>query len=105
MIRFTLFIGVDKCKGRADCNHEFSVLDACRSDFIAGTRGEDATTRDPRPIGELVKDAPSKSSLAVLHSCSKYGHALDITARKHGLFTLAMMDAMRAAMESGREWT
>ena len=28
MIRFTLFIGVDKCKGRADCNHEFSVLDA-----------------------------------------------------------------------------
>lgn len=48
------------------------VLDACRSDFITGTRGDDATTRDLRPIGELVKDALTKSSLAVLRSCSKY---------------------------------
>ena len=79
------------------------VLDACRSDFITGTRGDDATTRDLRPIGELVKDAPTKSSLAVLRSCSKYEHALEIASRKQGLFTLAMMDVLRASMEVGTE--
>lgn len=79
------------------------VLDACRSDFITGTRGDDTTTRDLRPIGELVKDAPTTSSLAVLRSCSKYEHALEIESRKHGLFTLAMMDVLRASKESGAE--
>lgn len=79
------------------------VLDACRSDFIAGTRGEDATTRDLRPIWELVKDAPARSSLAVLRSCSQYEHALEIDSRKHGLFTLAMMDVLRASREAGEE--
>ena len=79
------------------------VLDACRSDFITGTRGDDTTTRDLRPIGELVKDAPTTSSLAVLRSCSKYEHALEIESRKHGLFTLAMMDVLRASKESGTE--
>ena len=79
------------------------VLDACRSDFITGTRGGDETTRDLRPIGELVKDAPTKSSLAVLRSCSKYEHALEIESRKHGLFTLAMMDVLRSSKEAGTE--
>ena len=79
------------------------VLDACRSDFITGTRGDDATTRDLRPIGELVRDAPSRSSLAVLRSCSQYEHALEVKARKHGLFTLAMMDVLRASREGGME--
>ena len=79
------------------------VLDACRSDFITGTRGGDETTRDLQPIGELVKDAPTKSSLAVLRSCSKYEHALEIEARKHGLFTLAMMDVLNSSREAGTE--
>ena len=79
------------------------VLDACRSDFITGTRGNDTTTRDLRPIGELVKDASSKSSIAVLRSCSQYEHALEIKARKHGLFTLAMMEVLRTSRENGSE--
>ena len=79
------------------------VLDACRSDFITGTRGDDTTTRDLRPIGELVSDAPAVSSLAVLRSCSQYEHALEIESRKHGLFTLAMMDVLRASKEAGAE--
>ena len=85
-----------------DYNRAF-VLDACRSDFLTGTRGGDTTTRDLRPIGELVRDAPARSSLAVLRSCSQYEHALEIESRKHGLFTLAMMDVLRASKESGAE--
>ncbi len=97
-------ISFDKLKRKTtgEYNRAF-VLDACRSDFITGTRGGDETTRDLRPIGELVKDAPTKSSLAVLRSCSKYEHALEIDSRKHGLFTLAMIDVLRASKESGTE--
>lgn len=97
-------ISFDKLKRKTtgDYNRAF-VLDACRSDFITGTRGGDTTTRDLRPIGELVKDAPAKSSLAVLRSCSQYEHALEIRSRKHGLFTLAMMEVLRTSKECGRE--
>ena len=106
-LRYEYNVGIpfDILKKRTEAggyNRAF-VLDACRSDFITGTRGDDATTRDLRPIGELVKDAPTKSSLAVLRSCSKYEHALEIESRKHGLFTLAMMDVLRSSKESGAE--
>ena len=79
------------------------VLDACRTDFITGARGGDETTRDLRPIGEFVRNAPVRSSLAVLRSCSKYEHALEIDSRKHGLFTLALLDVLRQARDGGRE--
>lgn len=97
-------ISFDKLKRKTngDFNRAF-VLDACRSDFITGTRGGDTTTRDLRPIGELVKDASLKSSLAVLRSCSQYEHALEIRSRKHGLFTLAMMEVLRTSKECGSE--
>lgn len=97
-------ISFDKLKRKTtgDYNRAF-VLDACRSDFITGTRGGDTTTRDLRPIGELVKDAPAKSSLAVLRSCSQYEHALEIRSRKHGLFTLAMMEVLRTSKDCGSE--
>ena len=97
-------ISFDKLKRKTngDYNRAF-VLDACRSDFITGTRGGDTTTRDLRPIGELVKDASVKSSLAVLRSCSQYEHALEIRSRKHGLFTLAMMEVLRSSKDCGRE--
>ena len=106
-LRYEYNVGIpfDILKKRTEAggyNRAF-VLDACRSDFITGTRGGDETTRDLRPIGELVKDAPTKSSLAVLRSCSKYEHALEIESRKHGLFTLAMMDVLRSSKEAGTE--
>ena len=79
------------------------VLDACRSDFLAGARGSDSTTRDMRPIAELAKNAGRKSSLAVLRSCSKYEHAIELDSRRQGLFTLAMIDVIKSAQESGSE--
>ena len=80
------------------------LLDACQSDFLAGTRGEDATTRDLMAIGDMVpsvEDAPG--SFYVLRSCSKYEHALEIESRSHGLFTLAMIDVLRQSRRSGTE--
>lgn len=80
------------------------LLDACQSDFFTGTRGEDATTRDLVAIGDMipsVQDAPG--SFYVLRSCSKYEHALEIESRRHGLFTLAMMDVLRQSRRSGTE--
>ncbi len=80
------------------------LLDACQSDFLTGTRGGDASTRDLIAIGDMVplaEDAPG--SFYVLRSCSKYEHALEIESRSHGLFTLAMMDVLRQSRRSGTE--
>ena len=78
------------------------LIDACQSDFFTGTRGDDVTTRDMVPIGDMVPsvdDAPG--SFYVLRSCSKYEHAIEIESRNHGLFTLAMMDVLRHAKKFG----
>lgn len=79
------------------------ILDACRTDFLTGARGGDATTRDLRPIGEYVRDASRSSALAVLRSCSQYQHAFEIEKRRHGLFTLAMLEVIRNARDLGTE--
>jgi len=80
------------------------LLDACQSDFLTGTRGEDATTRDLVAIGDMVpKSEDVTGAFYVLRSCSKYEHALEIESRKHGLFTLAMIDILRQSKKSGME--
>ena len=97
-------ISFDKLKRKTSSNYNRAfVLDTCRSDFLTGTRGGDTTTRDLRPIGELVRDVSVRGSLAVLRSCSQYEHALEIESRKHGLFTLAMMDVLRQSHANGTE--
>lgn len=80
------------------------LLDACRSDFLMGARGSDATARDLVAIGSMVpgaKDAPG--SFYVLRSCSRYEHSLEIASRRHGLFTLALIDVLRKGRENGEE--
>ena len=80
------------------------LLDACQSDFLTGTRGEDATTRDLVAISDMVpKSEDVTGAFYVLRSCSKYEHALEIESRKHGLFTLAMIDILRQSKNSGME--
>ena len=81
--------------------HRAFVLDACRSDFMTGARGGDATTRDLVPVGDMVRDASGRGGCAVIRSCSRYEHALEIKSRKHGLFTLALMDVLKATQEEG----
>lgn len=80
------------------------LLDACQSDFLTGTRGEDVTTRDLVAIGDMVpRSEDASGSFYVLRSCSKFEHALEIESRKHGLFTLAMIDILRQSKNSGTE--
>ena len=80
------------------------LLDACQSDFLTGIRGEDATTRDLVAISDMVpKSEDVMGAFYVLRSCSKYEHALEIESRKHGLFTLAMIDILRQSKNSGME--
>ena len=80
------------------------LLDACQSDFLTGTRGEDATTRDLVAIGDMVPKAEDATgAFYVLRSCSKYEHALEIESRRHGLFTLAMIDILRQSKNAGTE--
>lgn len=83
------------------------VLDACRSHFLEGARDVvDNTTRDLRPIGELLEEDNQQNnagSLAVIRSCSQNEHAIEIAAAQHGLFTLAMQSVMRGAIQEGRQ--
>ena len=80
------------------------LLDACQSDFLTGTRGNDATTRDMVAIGNMVPSAEvAPGAFYVLRSCSKYEHALEIESRKHGLFTLAMISVLRQSKHEGLE--
>ena len=86
--------------GTAAFNRVF-VLDACRSDFLTGTRGTDSHTRDLAPASTLVKAAPKPGSLAILRSCSAGQHALEVDAKQHGLFTCALLDVMKSAQRTG----
>ena len=80
------------------------LLDACQSDFLTGTRGNDTTTRDMVKIGDMVPSAEvAPGAYYVLRSCSKYEHALEIESRKHGLFTLAMISVLRQSKHEGME--
>lgn len=82
------------------------VLDACRNHFREGVRDVvDNTTRNLRPISELLEDGGrwnDVGSLAVIRSCSQNEHAIEIVAEQHGLFTLAMRNVLRAAIRDGQ---
>jgi len=80
------------------------LLDACQSDFLTGTRGEDTTTRDLVAIGDMVPSfEDATGAFYVLRSCSKFEHALEIESRKHGLFTLGMLELLRQSKEDNVE--
>ena len=70
------------------------ILDVCRSDFLAGTRGAATYACDLAPAKELIKDAPKTGSLAVLRSCSPKQYAQGIESRQHGLFAYALLNEM-----------
>ncbi|MBQ7179181.1 MAG: caspase family protein, partial [Victivallales bacterium] len=77
------------------------MIDACRSDFLSGSRGTDFATRDLIPIGDMLKGTSGTGSLAIMRSCSKYECSIEIDSRKHGLFTLAMLDILRQFRNTG----
>ena len=78
------------------------MIDACRSDFLSGSRGSDFATRDLIPIGDMLKGASGTGSLAIMRSCSRYESSIEIDCLKHGLFTLAMLDILRQFRNAGK---
>ena len=88
---------------KCGCDRVF-MLDACRSDFLTGTRGADTTTKDLCPISHMVpKAADATGAFYVLRSCSRYEHAFEIDKKQHGLFTLAMMEVIRESKNAGSQ--
>ena len=88
---------------KCGCDRVF-MLDACRSDFLTGTRGADTTTKDLCPILHMVpKAADATGAFYVLRSCSRYEHAFEIDKKQHGLFTLAMMEVIRESKNAGSQ--
>ena len=88
---------------KCGCDRVF-MLDACRSDFLTGTRGADTTTKDLCPISHMVpKAADATGAFYVLRSCSRYEHAFEIDKKQHGLFTLAMMEVIRESKNTGSQ--
>ena len=88
---------------KCGCDRVF-MLDACRSDFLTGTKGADTTTKDLCPISHMVpKVADATGAFYVLRSCSRYEHAFEIDKKQHGLFTLAMMEVIRESKNAGSQ--
>ena len=83
------------------------ILDACRTRLDA-TRGMEARVGDRRDLDfydALVKSRKEgDSSLTVLFSCDEGKTAGELTGRKHGLFTYALLDVLERADRERRGW-
>ena len=77
------------------------ILDACRSDFLAGTRGEEIRTRDLSPAKVMVRSESKRGVFAVMHSCSAGQCALEVDSAAHGLFTCALLAVIKLAHRAG----
>ncbi len=76
------------------------LLDACQADILATRGGEGIAERDL----SLILDAPVAShgvgALTIVTSCDVGQTAAELSARGHGLFTMAMLDLLERAHES-----
>ncbi len=83
------------------------ILDACRTKLDA-TRGMGVRVGERRDLDfydALVKSRKAEdASLAVLFSCDEGKTAGEVKGRRHGLFTLALLDVLNRADQSGRGW-
>ena len=78
--------------GRCGC-HRLFLLDACRSDFQTGLRGA-GDARDLCPLSEMAVAEDDEGSIAIMRSCKQYQCSREIASRRHGLFTLALLDVL-----------
>ena len=76
------------------------LLDACQSDILATRGGEGIAERDL----SLIHAAPTGSSgcgaLTIVTSCDAGQTAAELSERRHGLFTVAMLDLLREAQRT-----
>ena len=76
------------------------VLDACQSDILATRGGEGIAERDLDLILDTSRDGICGGSLTIVTSCDAGQTAAELTERRHGLFTVAILDLLNEARES-----
>lgn len=72
-------------------------LDACQSDILATRGGEGIAERDLSLIHETQKDEMHGGALTIVTSCDAGQTAAELSAARHGLFTMAMLDLLKSA--------
>jgi formylglycine-generating enzyme required for sulfatase activity len=72
------------------------LLDACQSDILATRGGAGIAERDLSLIHEAPSDR-SGGALTIVTSCDAGQTAAELSERRHGLFTVAMLDLLKEA--------
>jgi hypothetical protein len=87
------------------------IIDACRSNLQVAVRGADAATRDMMPaieslnLGNASRRSEPSASCCVFRSCRTGECAQEIFTKRHGLFTLSIIDVLKSARASGMKVT
>ena len=76
------------------------LLDACQSDILATRGGEGIAERDLSLIHEAPTGSPGGGALTIVTSCDAGQTAAELSERRHGLFTVAMLDLLREAQRT-----
>jgi tetratricopeptide (TPR) repeat protein len=73
------------------------LLDACQSDILATRGGEGIAERDLSLILETPFERRGCGALTVVTSCDAGQTAAELSERRHGLFTTALLDLLKEA--------
>ena len=73
------------------------LLDACQSDILATRGGEGIAERDLSLIHEVTAGRTGGGALTIVTSCDAGQTAAELSERRHGLFTVAMLDLLKEA--------
>ena len=76
------------------------LLDACQSDILATRGGEGIAERDMSLIHEAPSVMAGGGALTIVTSCDAGQTAAELSERRHGLFTVAMLDLLREAQRA-----
>ena len=76
------------------------LLDACQSDILATRGGEGIAERDLSLIHEAPVSEMGGGALTVVTSCDAGQTAAELSERRHGLFTVAMLDLLKEAQRT-----
>ena len=73
------------------------LLDACQSDILATRGGEGIAERDISLIHAAPACEMAGGALTIVTSCDAGQTAAELSERRHGLFTVAMLDLLKEA--------
>lgn len=79
------------------------VLDSCRGNLMQTRDSSAEGQRGVAQMRNLGQSADARSPLAILHGCEENRQAQEIAARRHGLFSLALLEELERAVSQGQE--